>query len=206
MNQQVKDKIWKDESGRNVPVDYVSPSARLRERHAATIEREALRISNILTSFKAKVEALCDEVFDKTISELNTEAVNSKGNFTWFNFDRSIKIEVSVKERIDFDDITITACKEKLDEFLDQNLDAKQEFIKEMVTDAFSTSRGKLDAKKVLSLMRYKSKIKHPLFQQAMDLLGESIRRPDQRRYFRVWSRNEKTGEYEAINLNFSAI
>lgn len=206
MNQQVKDKIWKDESGQNVPVDYVSPSARLRERHAATIEREALRISGILESFKNKVSTLCEEVFQKTIAELGADPESSKGNFTWYNFDRSIKIEVSIKERIDFDDITITACKSKLDEFLDQNLDSKQEFIKEMVTDAFSTSRGQLDARKVLSLMRYRTKIKHPLFQEAMDLLSESIRRPDMKKYFRIWTRDIATGEYEAINLNFSAI
>ena len=74
-----------------------------------------------------------------------------------------------------------------------------------MVLDAFETSRGKLDARKVFGLIRYKSKINNVLFQAAVKLLEQSIRRPESRTYFRVWTKDEN-GKYNNINLNFSSI
>ena len=83
--------------------------------------------------------------------------------------------------------------------------ETKEDFIKQMITDAFSTTKGKLDAKKVMSLLRYKSKVKTPLFLEAMDHLENSIRRPDSKQYFRVFGKLED-GSYQLIDLNFSSI
>jgi hypothetical protein len=77
--------------------------------------------------------------------------------------------------------------------------------IKQIVTDAFSTTRGKLDAKKVMSLLRYKDKVKDALFLESMELLEKSIRRPDSRIYHRI-SERQPDGSYKAIDLNFSSI
>jgi len=205
MTQKIKDGTWIDEAGKKVPVEYVSPAARLKERHAATLLKEAKIINDRLIGFKKVINELCQEVFTKALNELNADPADSKGNITWFNFDRSIKVEVKVNDRIEFDDITINACKGKLDEFLSQALDSKTEFLKDMVTDAFSTSRGRLDSKKVMALTKYRNKIKNPLFQDALNLLEESIRRPDSKTYFRVFER-EEDGSYRNIELNFSSI
>lgn len=204
MIQKVKDKEWINESGKLVPMAYISPGNRLKERSAGSILKDAKRINDQLSEFKTKIQKLCDEVYEKMIEEFKAKK-DTKGNFTWFNFDRSTKIDVSVSERITFDDLTINACKQKLDEFLDQNLDSKQEFVKQMVTDAFSTSKGKLDSKKVMSLLKYRKQIKAPLFQEALDLMEDSIRKPDSKVYFRIWER-DTSGEYHLIDLNFSSI
>lgn len=204
MIQLVKNKQWTDETGATVPVEYVSPGNRLKERHAATLLKEATIINKRLNIFKKQAQKLCTEVFEKMMDEYKVKA-GSKGNYTWFNFDRSIKVEVSINERIEFDDIAIKASKEKLDEFLNLSLDSKQEFVKELVADAFSTSRGKLDAKKVMGLLKYRSKIKAPLFQEALDLLSSSIRKPSSKTYFRIWNRNDD-GSYSLIDLNFSSL
>ena len=204
MIQKVKDKQWKDETGSTVPIEYITAGNRLKERHAATLIKEAIIINKRLSEFKNTTQVLCQEVYKKMMEELKAKP-DGKGNFMWFNFDRSIKVEVSISERIDFDDLVITACKEKLNEFLDGNLDSKQAFVKELVTDAFSTSRGKLDAKKVMSLLKYRSKITDPLFQEALNLLETSITRPESKTYFRIWERNED-GSYGIIDLNFSSI
>jgi hypothetical protein len=204
MIQKTKQPEWKDETGKMIPLKYVSPLNRIKERAAGSLLNTAKKLSEELTEFKASVKKLCNEVYMKAQEELKTQNI-SKGNFTFFNFDRSIKIEVSISERIDFDDLTIQACKSKLDEFLSSTLDSKQEFVKELVNDAFSTAKGKLDAKKVLNLVKYRGKIKHELFQEALNLLEESIRRPDSKTYFRIWDR-EESGEYKLIDLNFSSL
>ena len=204
MIQKTKQSEWQDETGKLIPLKYISPLNRLKERNAGNLLTNAKRLSEELIEFKDSVKKLCNDVYQKAIEELRTNITN-KGNFTFFNFDRSIKIEVSISERIDFDDLTIQACKSKLDEFLNNTLDSKQEFVKDLVTDAFSTTKGKLDAKKVLNLIKYRSKIKHELFQDALNLLEQSIRKPDSKTYFRIWERAEG-GEYNLIDLNFSSL
>lgn len=202
--QSSKDKLWKDETGFALPYNRLTPVEKLQERYATSLINKAIGMNAKLTAFKESIKEMCQEVYDKFMEE-NNNTKPSKGNFTWFNFDRSIKIEVSVSDRIDFDDLTIAACKDKLHEFLEENVESKDAFIKQLVLDSFETSRGKLDAKKVMSLLKYKNKIKHPLFTEAMDLLNQSIRKPDSKTYFRIWLK-DKDGKYQNVDLNFSSI
>ena len=202
MKQELKNKIWKDESGQDVPVVYISQTDRLKERHAFTILKQAKQLNAKLVDYKKEVAKLCLEVYTQAMKDFKVKE-DGKGNYIWFNFNRSIKVEVSINERIDFDDLTIKACKAKLDEFLDINIDSKQGFVKELITDAFSTSRGKLDSKKVMGLLKYRTKITDELFQESLNLLEQSICRPDSKTYFRVFERNED-GSYSSIDLNFS--
>jgi hypothetical protein len=88
---------------------------------------------------------------------------------------------------------------------MSKNLTASDEFVKELVDTAFSNSKGALDAKKVLSLLKHRTKIKNVLFQEALNLIEESIRRPDSKTYYRVWTKDED-GKYKNIDLNFSSI
>ena len=70
---------------------------------------------------------------------------------------------------------------------------------------AFATEKGKLDAKKVMGLLKFRSKEKNKNFQKALDLLEDSIRRPQSKQYFHVAVRNEEGG-YDNIDLNFSSV
>ncbi|MDR3350727.1 MAG: DUF3164 family protein [Prevotellaceae bacterium] len=204
MKQELKQKTWVDEAGREVPTMYLNGSDKLKERHAHTLLIRAKSLNEKLREFKELSRRLNDEVFTKSMEDLRAKG-DGKGNYTWFNFNRSVKIEVSVNERIEFDDLTIKACKEKLDEFLNVSVESKHDFVKQLVTDAFATTRGKLDAKKVMSLLRYEDKIKDALFQESLALLKQSIRRPDSRTYYRISERQED-GSYQVIDLNFSSI
>jgi hypothetical protein len=204
MKQEIKDGFWTNEAGDRVPVGYINKSDRLKERHAHTLLVRAKSLNEKLAEFKESSKKLNDEVYDAAMGDYKVNPLN-KGNYTWFNFDRSIKVEVSVNERIEFDDLTIKACKEKLDEFLNANVESKHDFVKQLVTDAFATTRGKLDAKKVMSLLRYEDKINDALFQESISLLKQSIRRPDSRTYYRI-SERQPDGSYQVIDLNFSSI
>ena len=204
MIQTNKQPMWVDESGNKIPFNRLTAIEKNQEKQAAKIVKEAERLNGLIIAFKSDIKTICEKVYNDF---MEAKSVNkpAKGNFTWFNFDRSIKIEVSINDRIEFDDLTMKACKEKFDEFLVLNLDEKQAFVKELINEAFSTSRGKLDAKKVMSLMKYRTRIKDTLFQEALDLLEQSIRRPDSRTYFRVWKK-ANDGQYKNIDLNFSSI
>lgn len=203
--QKSKDKLWKDPKGMEIPYSRTTKSERLMEHRSAKLLKDAIGVHDKLAAFKVEIRTICQEVYDTFMQEHGQDQKDYKGNFTWYNFDRSIKIEVSINDRITFDELGIIACKEKLWEFLDSELESKDEFIKKLVMDAFETSRGKLDVKKVTGLLRYKSKINKPRFQEAMKLLEDSIQRTSSRTYFRIWAKDE-SGQYQNIDLNLSSI
>lgn len=205
ITQTSKDQFWFDESGTKIPFNRLTSVEKLHERLSSKLLKNAQTINKQLAEFKKTINEASKEAYEAFMQskEANKE---SKGNFTWYNFNRTIKIEVAISERIEFDDLTIKAAKEKLDAFLDANIKSDNQFIKDMVLDAFETKRNKqLDVKKVLGLTSYKSRINDPLFSAAVDLISEAIRRPNSKAYFRIWLKDQE-GKYSNIELNLSSI
>ena len=203
---KTKDQVWKDETGMTIPVNRVTKAERLTERKTAQIVKKALDLNKRLKAFKQDIKAIAKEVYNAHMKENGgKEKTDYKGNFTFYNFDRSVKVEVNVSEPIEFDDITIQMAQEKLQEFLQTHINADNEFVKELVLDAFKTRRGKLDTKRVLNLTRYVGKVKDPLFKEAVDLINKSIRKRPSRMYFRVFVKDDN-GKYQNIDLNLSSV
>lgn len=200
-----KDLKWIDESGTVIPFNRITPTEKLFERSTAKILKGALVINKQLSDLKKTIQELSAEAFEAFMKskEITKE---SKGNFTWYNFNRSIKVEVSNSEPIKFDDLTILAAKDYLDQFLNENIESKNEFVKDMIKDAFSTQRnGQLDVKQVLKITKYKVRVGNELFTKACDCIIEAIRRPSSKTYFRIWLK-DKNGKYQNIDLNISSL
>lgn len=202
---KTSDKVWKEESGMEIPKSRVTPYEKKAERHLAKIAKDAISINAKLTTFKDHVQETVQELYELYMAENNGKIGKNKGNVSFYNFDRSLKVEVNVNEQITFDDLGIENVRAKLMAFIDDNINQEKEFIVALVKSAFETSRGKLDVKKVLSLKKHASRIKSPQYQEAMLLLDKAIRRPRSKTYFRVWVRNSEGG-YDDIQLNFSSI
>ena len=203
---KIKDEVWQDETGMSIPVSRVNKAERLTERKTAQLVKKALDLNSRLKAFKQDIKKIAKEVYNAHLKENGgKEKTDYKGNFTFYNFDRSVKVEVNVTEPIEFDDITIQLAQEKLQEFLSNNITAQNEFIKELVLDAFKTRRGKLDTKRVLNLTRYVDKVNDPLFKDAVSLINKSIRKRPSRMYFRVFIKDDN-GKYQNIDLNLSSV
>ena len=201
-------KTWTDEKGMEIPYSRITKLEKLTQRETKKLLKEAQKINLELSSFKEKVTEVAEHIWMESLKEAGSTKSNNKGNITIYNFDRSIKMEVKVSERIEFDEVLITAAKEKFDDFLDANTSGVDEMIRALIHDAFETVRGKLDTKRVMSLVSYKSRIdakKYPNFHQAIDLIERSIRRPSSKQYFRIWQKDEQ-GQYQNVDLNFSSI
>lgn len=202
--QKSKDQFWVDETGTKIPYNRTTKVERLMERKSGQLYKHADTLNKKLLEFKTEVAEVCQEVYDAYMEACNNKKP-SKGNYTWYNFDRSIKIEINVNTPIKFDELGIAACKDKLDEFFETEIETKNAFIKEIITDAFETSRGNLDTKKVMDLFKHRKRVNKPLFDEALDLLEKSIRRPASKTYFRIWAKNTE-GKYENVDLNFSSV
>jgi hypothetical protein len=202
VQQTAKNENWVDESKTTIPYNRITALEKLREKTAFKIAKEAAAISSKLSAFKASVAKECALIYQESMKDALKAG---KGNFTWYNFDASIKIEVQINEQITFEATGIEKAKQLLDAMISESISHDKAFVKELVLSAFATSRGQLDTKKVLGLKKHASRIADERYAQAMRLIDDSILRPSSKTYFRVWVRNTE-GAYEAIELNFSNI
>lgn len=209
MNVQhtTKDKFWTDESGTQIPYNRTTAIERKKEKHAYSLLKKGKSIVVLLTELKAAIRDASDEVLNAE-REANNVKLSEKGNYTWYNFDRSIKIQVDISEPIKFDEIKIASAKEKLMNLIRTNING-DDFIISIAEDAFQTSSGKLDPKKILGLRKHSARIKNGAikteWEATMKLIDASITRPKSKSYYKIWVKNE-AGEYEGVELNFSNI
>lgn len=203
--QKSSDKMWADETGTEIPYSRTTKYERQAERSLASMAKEAVKINEGLAAFKERIRQESMELYELFCQENGGKPGKGRGGATFYNFDRSIKMEVSIHDLISFDENTIELAKQKLDELLNDGLTGAKDFVKPLVMEAFNTSGGRLDTKKVLGLKRHAAKVRQPLYDEAMALIDKAIRRPQTREYYRVWVRDER-GEYQDIQLNFSAI
>jgi len=201
-------KVWKDETGLEIPANRITKSEKMRESATEKLQKKAEKLNQLLSAFKEEFIETSDEIYVAVLEENGVKASDRKGNFSFYNFDRSVKVETDIQERIEFDDAMIAVAKQHFDEFLSSNTNGIDDMIRELILDAFSSTRGKLDTKKVMSLVKYRSRIpadKYPQFHAAINAIEKGMRRPSSKRYFRI-SLRDAEGRYNAIDLNFSSI
>ena len=207
LKQQTKaNPIWVDEKGMEVQFKRTSECERLKEKEAFRIAKEAVGLNKELTEFKERLRGSVDKVVKVFMKENGIDIIGKgKGNFTFFNFDRSIKIEVNNNDTIVFDEMLIAGAKAKLDVFLSDNVSTTDEVIKALVMDAFSSQKGKLDTKKVLSLLKYRSKVVNKVFIEALDMVEKAMSINGSKTYYKV-ALLQEDGSYEYIKLDLSSI
>lgn len=194
-------KEWVDLNGNKVPAQYVPKLDKDRERVTLKHLAKAKKLSEQLEQFKMELLSDCDAVYDNMLAENNVPA-QSKGGFSLSTFDRSAKIEISIQDRIEFDDL-ISVAHEKIKQYLEDKMQGVDHDLQQIINQAFETRKGRMDVKRILGLFRLQ--IKHPLWNEAMELIKKSISRNTSKRYARIWEK-DVNGEYRNIELNFSSI
>lgn len=200
MIQKKSDKLWKNHKGNDVPREYVPAFDLRKEADIAKVFTSAKKISEQLAKFKALAFETTDGLYEQMLIDAKIVPGDRKGNYTLYNFDKSVKIEVNVSDRIEFGE-EINFAQQKLNEFIQVKTEGSDNELHELVSNAFTTNKGKLDTKRILSLFTYK--ISHPLWIEAMELIKQSIQTNQSVRYLTVSTRDEN-GKYNLLNLNFS--
>lgn len=204
--QTAKDKNWLDAKGTSVPYSRTSAFERMCEREAHRLAKRARAIEQELSEYKDDVRNTHAQVFAAFLKSKGLEPAKAgKGNNIWHNFDRSIKVEVDQQERITFDDMLISSARDLFTQFIKEAVKSEVEFVAELIDDAFKTRNGRLDPKRVMSLIGFKHKVKHHTFQQAIGMMEESIRREHSKTYYTISTR-QADGSYASIKLDFSSI
>lgn len=196
-------KTMADASGLQIPVKLIPKHDIEADKIARRILAKAESLQERLIAFKQKSLEACDGWYRQLLEQMERNSKNTttlKGNFTMFSFDRSIKIEVRIGTKIEFDS-NIDLAKIKIDEYLAEITRGSNEEVATIVNHAFTTTKGQLDAKRILQL--FSLTIKHKLWIEAMDYLKSSIKTNITKRYMAIWKRDEQ-GEYQPLILQFS--
>lgn len=206
MIQTNKNEFWYEESGTAIPYKRVNKSERVNELICSKVVNKATAVNKKLVELKNDLKALIDESEKAFIEEFGIERSEKyKGNYTFFNFDRSIKIERNVNETVTYDEALSIAAKEIFMNFITNSVTSSKDWVKGLILDAFETKGGKLDPKRIMLLMRHEIRANDAEYSRGCSLLKQAERRPDSKIYHRIWVKDAE-GEYKAIELNFSNI
>ena len=195
--------------GENVPYSFVPKTDRMKESLAVKIHKLAIGLEKDLQAFHAVLnEAFV--VIDKTVKDEymikhKAQKKEGKGGLSWFNFDRSLKIEASVDEIVKWDGPLMTEALQQLNNYLNASMTDANLLIADLVKSAFANTKGMIDSKKVFQILRYEDKIKNKWFQQACTLMKKAQGIDKTKLYMRIWEKTD-SGEYRHINLNFSSL
>lgn len=202
MIQQAKEKTWKDVDGIEVPKKYIDRITQKTERVLSKVINKTLLFQKKAMTLKDEIITECDELYLEMMKAADVEIKERKGNYSIFCFDRSIKAEMKISDRIEVDE-KMNFAHEKIKEFLALKTKNADEVLTVLVNGAFNAKTNKVNVKDVLKMFRYK--IKDKLWVEAMDLAKESIHKNKSVRYLAIYQKNPE-GKYEQIQLNFSAL
>lgn len=204
-----KDTIWVNAAGDNVPKKFITSADKMRESGAARIMKAALDVEQRLENLYALMREINAQVADAVKKEFELKngrkKKETKGGLTWYSFDNSIKVEISIDDVVKWDDAIMTEARKLFNEYIDHALSDDASLIKKMVNDAFSNNKGTIDSKKVFQLLKYEGQIKSEKFNKACELMRSAQRIDKTKLYQRVWVRMQD-GSYRNINLNFTSL
>ncbi|MFT3750935.1 MAG: DUF3164 family protein [Agriterribacter sp.] len=209
VNIQTKKDKWTDAAGNDVPQKFLLKSDKVKEAFAGKIYKQALAIEAQLNAFHEMMREASEAVL--AIVRNDYELKNgkakkqTKGAFTWFNYDRSLKVESDVNDIVKWNTALLSEAHELLKEYITGEIGETNVLIKGLVNEAFATSRGEVDSRKIFQILKWEDKVNNKKFSKACGLLKQAQTIDKTKLYMRVWEK-QQDGQYRNINLNFSSL
>ncbi len=204
-----KNTTWVNAAGDAVPYKFVPKIDKDKEAIASKIHKAALNVQAGLNALYQQMDDAFKTI--RTMIDAEYELKNSKkkkeskGSLTWYNFDRSLKVEADMNDIVKWDSALMTEALEHLNKYLSSGLTDANVLIQGLVKSVFSNRRNMIDTGKVFQILKYQSEIKNVSFQKACELMRNAQSIDKTKLYMRVWEK-QPTGDYKIINLNFSSI
>ncbi len=205
-----KNATWLNAAGDAVPLKFVPKTDKRKEELAGKLHIMALKTEASLAALHVNMKAAFKEVEQLVKAEYEIKngkkrLSGEKGNITWFNFDRSLKIEANVNDIVKWDSALMTESLTLLNNYISSSMSDANLLIAGLVKSAFSNTKGMIDTAKVYQILKHEEQIKDKRFQKACELIKQASSIDRTKLYMRIWEKQDD-GEYRNINLNFSSI
>ena len=195
-------KTMTDAQGQQVPLIYVKPYDRARDRIARRCLKRWQTAREMLERVYKETESDL-EAIESLATEGRQAPLGKKGNFQFSSFDSLIQVARSARYELRFDERLRTA-QEIIEAIIAEKAEGADADLAELVKGIFRpTSDGMLSQSRVMGLFRLK--IKHPRWAEAMDLIRESI---ESRRGKNILSVRTKAGrdtDWSALHLDIAS-
>lgn len=192
-----------DAHERLVPIKNVKQIDLDRDKLVREIAREAQELHHKLAAFRASANERIDAFIDRSAKEYEVSMAGEKGHATLSAYDGSLRIQVGVAERMEFDE-RLQVARKIINQCIRRwarNADSK---VKTLVQDAFKVDKkGRLDTRRILDLR--KLDIEDPEWKKAMEAISDSIHTARSKRYLR-FQRRGGDGRYQLITLNIAGV
>ncbi|MBX9635209.1 MAG: DUF3164 family protein [Magnetospirillum sp.] len=192
-----------DADGNLIAIGNISHSQLVEDRLATRLCKRAKRVQDAMKTFKTAVFREHQRAIDDILTANGATRGGQKGNVRWVSFDGTFKLEVQVRDRLEFGP-ELAAAQSLLSEYLAEvSTDANAD-LRTLVNAAFSVGDDQsCNVSDVLRLMRYQ--IKHPKWVAAMEAIKNAIRVTGTATYTRFYEKNQR-GEWDAISLDLAKL
>lgn len=193
----------KDARGALVPVENIKEIDLARDDLVRELFAKVLPKRDELAALKREAMADVNAFIDMSVEQYGIKR-SVKGNTTLTSYDGQYRITIANQDVLQFDE-RIQAAKALIDECLDDYTKDANANLKVIVQKAFNVNaEGKINVRRVLELKNLK--IEDEKWQRAMRALEDSLHIQTSREYIRFHIRNEATGEYDLVNLDFAKV
>jgi hypothetical protein len=202
-----------DAKGRHCPVDIISAVDLARDALVRDRNQQAADLSKLIEDFKNETFADIDAFIAISNAEHgakigilseNSKRAAWKGNLQLINYNNTQKIRLMISDRIAFNE-KLHSAMTKMQQLISQHSSGVDEIIKVLINEAFRVDKtGQIDAKKIMELRRYK--IKHELWQSAMQDINDSIQIVGSKAYLQFYTRDTPESEWQSIPLDIARV
>jgi len=196
-------KTMTDSKGRAIPVEYVQPHDRAKDRLVRTIHKQATSLHTRLVTFREDALKRIFAFVTKAGQAYDVDVGGKKGNITLRSFDGLMKVQLAVADNIEFDE-RLAIAQQLISEYLSEISKGADPGLVELVHKAFyADSQGRLRTGQVLGLRTIN--IKHPKWRKAMDVIVDSITVQSSKQYVRVYARENTDADWTLLQLNIAS-
>ena len=192
-----------DARGNLVPIANMKPIDLARDDFIREAFAKILPLREQMAELKAQQMADANAFIDLSVEQYGAKR-SVKGNTTLTSFDGKQRIIIAQADVLHFDE-RLQAAKALIDECLNEWTQDSRAELKTFVLQAFDVSKeGKINVRKVLELR--KLEIDDDKWKRAMQAIADSLHTQATREYIRYYQRNEETGKYAQVVLDFAGV
>jgi hypothetical protein len=201
----IPDGFMKDGKGNLVSLGNIKQVDLIKDELAKQLVAKAIELQVVMAEFKHLAMQQMDDLMELLAQEHGVNLGGKKGNVSIRSFDQSLKVTVQVQERIELGP-ELTLAKKLIDECLNAWTEGGNQNIRALVNKVFATDKqGTLNPQRILTLRNLEISDDTGKWQQAMNIIAESVSVVDSSRFIRFY-RSDKNGQEEAVSLDIAKL
>lgn len=195
---------WLDARGKLVPEEYVPELDKTRDALVTELQKEAVKISEMILAFKMKAIQRIDAYLEE-LAQTKKVRENWKGNISLDSFDGTLRIERKIDETLGFDE-NLQLVKTQVDKWVANRLKGTDDALAKVISQAFNMDKqGKINTAMLIKLLHLD--IDDGDWKKAMRILKDSMSVKSSKQYinFKLKTNTETGEDWSNVCLNFNS-